>query len=161
MTDVPAWVPVVAAVGAAAVGVCGALIGVFVKGRIDRKQRIESESKEQRFDLYKRLAEAIRYSDSVKGQAKAALTIDIGLFGSDAVVAAWTAYVDAILSGHIKGKDSPENLRHVGALLLAMRRDASRPDSKLTGVDMIAALGLKEGRSVEEAERNAREAGMG
>jgi len=150
---------ILSAVGAAAIGVCGALVGVIVKGRIDRKHRIESESKEQRFDLYKRLAEAMRYGDSTTGGEKRGLTIDIALFGSDEVARAWTAYVDAAYTGTIT-KKSPERMQLASALVLAMRMDASRPDTKLSKTDVLACLGVREGRDEKAAEQRARDAGL-
>jgi hypothetical protein len=159
MADLPLWVPISAAVGAATVAALSTLLGVWQKGRIDRRARIESESREQRFDLYRRLGDAMRYGDSATGSEKRALAVDIALFASDDVARAWTAYLDAAYTGTI-AKRSVEQNKLVSDVLRAMRRDASRPDTKLTGIDVLACLGVREGRDEKIAEKRAREAGL-
>src|SRR5690242_14521436 len=109
MADLPLWIPIVSAIGATVVGAVGALLGVLVKARIDRTHRIESESKEQRFDLYRRLGEAMRYGDSTTGSEKRALAVDIALFGSDDVARAWTGYLDAAFTGTVAKKSTEQN----------------------------------------------------
>ena len=61
------------------------------------------------------------------------------------------AMTDAQLDMRLKSK-SAELLPYLGQLLLALRADIGRADTKLNDEDMLATLGIRRGRKLPKAD---------
>lgn len=141
----------------AMVGGAIALGAVAWKARIDRTARVEAESREERYSVYRRLIPMLL--GTLGEESRKQLAVDIILFGSDDMTKQWTAFLDSVFDRGV-ANDTPEAAHLWAAMLLAMRKDTSRPGTKLVPNDLLAALGIRAGRDPLEARELAVRAGL-
>lgn len=143
--------------GSAVVGGVIALAAVAWKARIDRGARIEAESKEERYSVYRRLISMLQ--GTLGDESKKQLAVDIILFGSDEMTKQWITFLDAVFDRKV-ANDTPEAAELWAGMLLAMRKDTSRPGTKLAPSDLLAALGIRKGRDPLAARELSVRAGL-
>ncbi|MEI9951620.1 MAG: hypothetical protein WDO74_22235 [Pseudomonadota bacterium] len=144
---------------AAGVGASAALALQFVKAKQDRGARFESEVRTERHGVYRRIVAILLKGDEAAEGSVKQLATDVALFASDDVARAWIAFLDATLDRRVKS-DSPEALQLWSQMLLAIRRDSSRPHTTLSESDVLALLGIRRGRDPELARIAAIESGL-
>jgi hypothetical protein len=129
------------------------------KGKLDRSARIEGEARDERFNVYRRVVAWLLAEPGTKESSKKSLSVDLVLFGSDEAVRAWIAFMDSVFDGGVKS-NTPQAEELWKRMLLAMRRDASRPGTDLAGDEVMAAFGIRAGRDPVVARRRAEAAGL-
>jgi hypothetical protein len=140
MDEAVKWTAVIAACVIATV----TLVGYFINARVNRHARIESDAKEQRLDTYRQIialmiAHAGQHVSTESHPDLRALAMNILLFASDDVVRAWRRFVD---HGRVGTNDEQTLRAALGALLLSIRRDAGRGQTRLDEREVLGALGL-------------------
>ena len=131
----------------------GGLVVWFFQSRAEKLRRLEESLQDRRLALYSetldpfiKLFAGVRddkvtgqVMEDIQGHAYRKTLFDVTMFGSDEVVQALNALWTHIYEGEAKGQQPREIMRLWANLLLAVRRSAGNPDTKLEEWDMLAA----------------------
>ena len=129
------------------VGTLGAALGVSaLSARTTRRERIAAEAREQRQAIYKRLVDMLR-KGGLQRMNNLAEGADILIYAADEVVTAWGNMINFVVYEGGARDATPRTIELWGELLLAMRRDAGRPETKLTIDGTLRALGIDRTRN--------------
>lgn len=131
-------------------GTLGGALGVSVlSAKASRRERVATESRDERQAIYKRLIGMLRQG-GLQQMNNVAEGADVLIYASDEVVTAWGNMINFVVYEGGAAAATTRTIELWGELLLAMRRDAGQPGSELTVDGAMRALGIDRTRDWKE-----------